>query len=266
MRKKIFAAAAMMTILAATPVFAGTWEKDQVGWYYTYDTGGYARSNLVEIDGDKYYFDANGYMVTGWQTINGQETFFHPDGRLGRGWILDDGKWYYLNDDGSKRIGWFDDGKDMYYLYTDENAKQIGTKEGVMAIGTVTLSGVTYYFDAQGRLDKTVSPFTQDGITYRYREGALQWENINKKGDWIQYSSMEELASDIQEQLYEKYENESRTTENAKHFQDEAKLMLSSLIDESDVEIYIEKVLEELWGYYFSHEDDEDYSDGDPWD
>ena len=94
MRKKIFAAAAVMTLLAATPVFAGTWQQDQVGWYYTYDTGGYAQNALLEIDGAKYYFDANGYMVTGWRNLNGEWTYFYPDGRLARGWVQDGGKWY----------------------------------------------------------------------------------------------------------------------------------------------------------------------------
>lgn len=266
MRKKILAAAAMMTILATTPVFAGTWQQDQVGWYYTYDTGGYAQNAMVEIDGAKYYFDGNGYMATGWRNLNGQWTYFHPDGRLARGWVQDNGKWYYLNDDGTMRVGWFNDSKYTYYLYTYDDTLRIdGAVEGAMAIGTVTLSGVTYYFDGQGRQDTTVSRFSQDGINYRYREGALQWENINKKGDWIQYTTQEELAFDIEELLRERYENEAKTTANAELFKADANQMLPRLIGEGDTELFIEDVLEEMWGYHFSHDDDDDYWDDDYW-
>ena len=60
MRKKIFAAAAVMTLLAATPVFAGTWQQDQVGWYYTYDTGGSAQHALLGRDGAHEYFFEHG--------------------------------------------------------------------------------------------------------------------------------------------------------------------------------------------------------------
>ena len=262
MRKKIFAAAAVMTLLAATPVFAGTWQQDQVGWYYTYDTGDYAQNALLEIDGAKYYFDANGYMVTGWRNLNGEWTYFYPDGRLARGWVQDGGKWYYLNDDGTMRVGWLNEGRYTYYLYTYDDTLTIpGAVEGAMVTGTVTLSGVTYYFDASGHQDTTMSSFTQNGINYRYREGALQWENINEKGDWIQYSSQEELAFDIQEQLQERYDAEAKTRANADLFEADARLMLPRLIGEEETESFINQVLEDMWGYRTSYSYDEEEED-----
>lgn len=269
MRKRIFAAAAIMTLLAAVPAFAGSWQQDQVGWYYTYDTGGYAQNTMLEIDNAKYYFDSNGYMVTGWRNLNGQWMYFYPDGRLARGWVQDGGKWYYLNDDGTMRVGWFSEGRYMYYLYTYNDTLNIsGAIEGAMATGTVTLSGVTYYFDAQGRQDTTMSTFTQDGINYRYREGALQWENINEKGDWIQYSTQEELAFDVQEQLQDRYQNVSKTSANAELFKADARQMLPRLMGESETELFIQQVLEDLWGYHFADDDNDwydDYWDDDYW-
>ena len=233
-----------------------------MGWYYTYDTGGYAQNALLEIDGAKYYFDANGYMVTGWRNLNGEWTYFYPDGRLARGWVQDGGKWYYLNDDGTMRVGWLNEGRYTYYLYTYDDTLTIpGAVEGAMVTGTVTLSGVTYYFDASGHQDTTMSSFTQNGINYRYREGALQWENINEKGDWIQYSSQEELAFDIQEQLQERYDAEAKTRANADLFEADARLMLPRLIGEEETESFINQVLEDMWGYRTSYSYDEEEED-----
>ena len=103
MRKKIFAAAAVMTLLAATPVFAGTWQQDQVGWYYTYDTGGYAQNTMLEIDGAKYYFDANGYMVTGWVDWNGKQYYCSDSGAMLVSTFTPDG--FYVGEDGARTGG-----------------------------------------------------------------------------------------------------------------------------------------------------------------
>ena len=263
MKKKMIAAAAVMTMLSAVPAYAGWWQQDQTGWYYNFDNGAYAKNGMVEIDGKKYYFDQNGYMVTGWVKLDEKWHYFGPDGSLARGWIQDGGKWYFINDDGTMRTGWYNDGKNQYYLYTIEDTFTInGAVEGAMVTGTVTLSGVTYYFDAQGHQDNVVGSFTQDGINYRYRSGVLQWENINEDGDWIQFSTLAEMAADVEEQLIERY-NDNWNSTTARQFVQDAKTLLPRLLeyDETKLDIYIQQTLEEYWGY--EYEDEDEYDDYD---
>lgn len=248
MMKKVLLTAAVLTVLAATPAMAGHWESDDTGWYYMYDTGGYAKGGIVEVDGTKYCFDARGYMVVGWTMVDGEWHYCNSDGRMPTGWIQDNGRWYYFNSDNTMKIGWFNDGKDQYYLYKPEDVGSIrGAVEGAMATGTVSISGVTYYFDAQGKQASMMKTFERDGVNYRYRNEALQWENINEKNDWIQFTSTEDLASDLQEMLIDRYEGK-RTYSNAVKFQEEAEMMLKSLMTETELNAYIDDALEEYWG------------------
>ncbi|MDO5418365.1 MAG: hypothetical protein Q4F29_14295 [Lachnospiraceae bacterium] len=262
MKKRILLTAAVLAIMSAAPALAAGWGQDQTGWYYAEDNGAYAANGWREIEGQKYYFDANGYMVTGWQFLNGQWTYFAPSGALGRGWITDNGRWYFLNDDGTMKTGWMDQGRDRYYLYTAEDAKTIsGAVEGAMASNiTITLQGVTYYFDVSGKYDNIMAPFENGGIRYRYWEGALQWENINQKNDWIQYSTKEELVFDIQEQLMERYDGK-RSYSDASQFKADAAKYLTILMDEGDLELYIDRVLEEQWGYNTGYSTTSNYTD-----
>ncbi len=261
MMKKLLITAGVFTVLAATPAMAGYWDSNANGWFYMYDGGGYAANGIVEVEGTKYCFDANGYMVTGWTWVNGAWHYCNSDGRMPEGcWIQDGGKWYRLNEDNSMRTGWYNDGKDQYYLYKAEDAYTIdGAVEGAMATGTITVGGVTYYFDAQGKQVNTMRDFENNGIKYRYKEGAFQWENINKRNEWIQYDSPEQLAFDLQEQLIERYENDHSYT-SARKFEEEARKMLDRLLSEEEIEDYIDDSLAEHWGqsYRRKNYDDED--------
>ncbi|MCI9592563.1 MAG: hypothetical protein HFG51_00225 [Lachnospiraceae bacterium] len=248
MMKKVLLTAAVLTVLAAAPAMAGQWKSDMVGWYYEYDTGGYAKGGIVEINGEKYCFDANGYMMTGWANVNGEWHYCNSDGRMPIGWIQDGGRWYYFNSDLTMRVGWFDEGKDRYYFYRAEDVNTTqGAVEGAMATGNINLDGVTYYFDASGKQKNMVSSWEQDGISYRYRDGLLQWQNINDKKEWIQFTSKEDLAFSIQEMLIDRYEDK-RTYSNSIKFQEEARLMLGRLMTEAEIDEYLDDALEEYWG------------------
>lgn len=49
-----------------TTTTAGTWMKDNVGWWYMYSNGTYPSNGWVTINNLWYCFDASGYMRTGW--------------------------------------------------------------------------------------------------------------------------------------------------------------------------------------------------------
>lgn len=248
MMKKVLLTAAVLSVLAATPAMAGHWEQDAIGWYYLYDTGGYPKNGIVEVEGKKFCFDSNGYMIVGWTKVDGEWHYCDANGYMPAGWVQDNGRWYYLNADNTMKVGWFNDGKDQYYFYKAEDIGNIrGAVEGAMATGTVSISGSTYYFDAQGKQASMVKSFERDGVTYRYRGDILQWENINEKNDWIQFTTTEDLSSDLQEMLIDRYEGK-RTYTNATKFQEEAELMLKNLMTETELNAYIDEALEEYWG------------------
>lgn len=266
MKKQRLAAILAFTLLGTTPVFAGEWKQDQTGWYYQYDNGDYAKGGIIEIDGEKYGFNGSGYMMTGWNTVYNEWHYFNEDGRMPKGWIQDGGKWYFINDDYTMKTGWYNDGKNTYYFYAEKDLQNADDAVlGAMVLGTITIDGVTYYFDAEGKQDDMMATFTRDGVNYRYRDKALQWENINKKNDWIQYFTKEELIFDLQEQLIERYEG-NYTYETSVKFEEEARMMFTNLLedDPSELEMYIQKSLKEYWGrrtrssYYDDDNDDDD--------
>lgn len=259
MMKKVLMTVAMLSLFAAAPAFAGEWQSDAIGWYYVYDTGGYAKGGLVEINGTKYGFDQNGYMIVGWGWVDGNWHYFNSDGRMPSGWIQDGGRWYYLNEDGTPKVGWYNDGKNQYYFYSADDVGVINNAvEGAMATGTITVSGVTYYFDGEGQQKNVMESFERDGVWYRYRGGVLQWENINQKNDWIQFEDAKHLANDLQEMLVERYEGK-RTYANSVQFEKDARQMLTErLMDPADLEVYIDDVLTEYWGRSSRRDTDDD--------
>ncbi len=265
MMKKVLITAAALAIFSAVPAMAGEWKYNDVGWRYEYDNGSYASNGIVEVEGEKYCFDANGYMVTGWTWVNGAWHYCNSDGRMPAGcWIQDGGRWYRLNEDNSMRTGWYTEGNDQYYLYKAEDVYTMrNAVEGAMAVGTINIDGVSYFFNTQGdklgkRVDKMGSR-ESNGIKFRYENGVSQWENINKRGEWIQFTSSEEMAFDLQEQLIERYENNHSYT-SAREFEDDARKMLKDLISDEEIEDYINDTLTEQWGQSYrrktSNDDD----------
>ncbi len=61
-----------VSALMATTVFAGTWRRDDRGWWYERDDGTYEWSSWVrDPDGSYYYLGADGYMLTNTVTPDG---------------------------------------------------------------------------------------------------------------------------------------------------------------------------------------------------
>lgn len=81
---------------------AGTWKKDEKGWWYELADGGYAKKQWARIGNGWYLFNQDGYMCIGWSQIQGKWYFMHGSGLMAENtWILSKGSWYYLKDDGS---------------------------------------------------------------------------------------------------------------------------------------------------------------------
>lgn len=59
------------------------WQKDDHGWWYRCDDGGYPKSSLTSIDGNWYYFDQDGYLIqnASW-SYNGVIYTADADGRV----------------------------------------------------------------------------------------------------------------------------------------------------------------------------------------
>ena len=86
----------------------GEWILDNVGWWYSFSNGSYARNGWYTLEWrdriDWYYFNADGYLISGWYTdAAGNRYYLHPehDGTFGRmytGWNKVEGKWQFFND------------------------------------------------------------------------------------------------------------------------------------------------------------------------
>lgn len=88
MRMKTIISGLMAAVLSTgmtLTAFAGSWGKNDTGWFYLKDNGQYATNEWDTINGKYYYFDGNGYMLS--DTIT-------PDG-------------YTVNADGALNI-WYD--------------------------------------------------------------------------------------------------------------------------------------------------------------
>lgn len=94
----------------AGTALAGSWAKDNTGWWYDNGNGTYPASSWQWIDGAWYYFDSNGYMKTGW--IN--NTYYCAEsGAMVTGWRQIGGNWYFFAENGTMvKNQWMGD----YYL------------------------------------------------------------------------------------------------------------------------------------------------------
>ncbi len=83
MKRKILTALTIgLTVLSATPVFAGQWKQNAKGYWYENDDGSYPSSAWRSIDGKWYYFKSDGYMNTGWIKVNGQWYYCEQSGEM----------------------------------------------------------------------------------------------------------------------------------------------------------------------------------------
>lgn len=142
--------------------------------YYTDEDG------WVEIDGAYYLFDDEGYMRTGEVTLedeNGDEQEYYleemqdedetpEDSRIGQrtsGWhlVMTDGEYqgkrYYDPENGGAAVseGWVTDGSNRFYIDAETGYAVTETE--------LTIDGVTYHFDVEGRVEGEENPNLEDG-------------------------------------------------------------------------------------------------------
>lgn len=61
----------------------GEWKKNENGWWFSYEDGGYPINRWESIGGKWYFFNDKGYMATGWIPYNGKLYYCNPsDGAM----------------------------------------------------------------------------------------------------------------------------------------------------------------------------------------
>lgn len=60
-----------LSVFLSFASFAGEWQQDTTGWWYSEDDGTYPVNQWQEIDGKQYYFNEKGYMLSDTTTPDG---------------------------------------------------------------------------------------------------------------------------------------------------------------------------------------------------
>ena len=72
MKKLItFIAAGVFALSMAMTSFAGSWQRNNVGWWYQNDNGTWPAACWQQINGAWYYFNPAGYMLENTTTPDG---------------------------------------------------------------------------------------------------------------------------------------------------------------------------------------------------
>ena len=71
-------AAAVLTLTMSMTAFAGSWQKNNTGWWYQNDNGSWPAACWQQINGAWYYFNEAGYMLENTMTPDG--FYVGPDG------------------------------------------------------------------------------------------------------------------------------------------------------------------------------------------
>ena len=127
------------------------WVKDNIGWWYRYANGGYAKSGWEFISGSWYYFNEKGYALSSqWIKYKDNWYYLRDNCKMATGWLSYENNWYYLNDSGTMQTGWILYNNKWYYL----NPKQkTNIPEGAMITGIFEIKGVLYNFLKSGEME-----------------------------------------------------------------------------------------------------------------
>lgn len=249
-----------MTVAMTCTSLAGWEGSAETNYQYRFESGAYARTQIVTIDGINYGFDANANMVKGWLKLSdGDWYYFHPEtGVQLTGWQQINGTWYYLNAEnkGAMHVGMLSHAGKKYYL--DEN--------GAMRTGSIEYNGYTYFAEADGSLRRNAI-VTENGISIRYDDDGMEWyrntENIvNSKGGgdtWLPLlagTALDDQRKDIRE------DNKQIIQEKKDSLFDEYKAkVLTATYKKRDnrLEDWIDKVNRHLTELYVSQTEIEEY-------
>lgn len=196
----IFLLTAFLTVGAAGQAFAGSWQKNETGWWYRNDDGSWPAASWQWLDGNGdgtaecYYFGADGYMLEGTTTPdrytvdkNGAWTVggivqTRPAGKdsVGNGSEGNEAGEKAAKESGAKENGtdgWrYEDGRWKFYengRFLKNTWKMSGknwyylTGDGTMATGLISVDGDRYYLNKDGSLRMSDFFIEEGGIYYQ---------------------------------------------------------------------------------------------------
>ena len=178
----------------------GKYYTDQDKWvqigeaYYLFDENGYMRTGEVEAE------DENGDICRYYLQEKTQDGDMPQNSSIGQrtsGWhaVMEDGtymgKRYYdpKNNGAAVAEGWVDDGSSHYYIDQDTGYAVVDTE--------LTIDGITYHFDEEGRLVGEENPNLKDGWNiedgkwYLCKDGVklMGWQQDPEDGKWYYLDS-----------------------------------------------------------------------------
>ena len=110
-------------------------------FYAQWEAGDPEYTGWVQTDG-KWTYYRQGSPVYGWFRYNGLRFWQDNLGKVPDGWRRIYGKWYHFSGAGSVNTGWVETERGISYLLFD----------GQPAVGSITIEGETWRFDASGIL------------------------------------------------------------------------------------------------------------------
>ena len=113
--------------------------------YARWTPGGDSYTGWLETDSGWTYY-RYGQAVSGWFYYNGLRFWQDIDGSTPNGWKKIDDEWYYFNQSSGVWRGWLETSEGTYYLKAD----------GTRATGHITIQGQLHYFDASGKLFRSL--------------------------------------------------------------------------------------------------------------
>ena len=211
-KKSVFMLISICVLLMFSTVTAsaGTWKKNNIGWWYQEGNNKYPANQWKLINGKWYWFNKNGYMATGWQKISGKWYYLQNNGAmLGQGWHKIGNKWYYMYSSGAlavntwvgnyyvdgngvwiqgktkTQVGWIKSGNKWWYRHADGSYKRNGWEQ---------IEGSWYFFDESGWM-VTGWRYVKGSWYYLQPDGAMLgqgWHMID--GDWYYMYSNGSMA------------------------------------------------------------------------
>lgn len=138
----------------------GGWEQDNIGWWYRFSNGSYAKSRWLRIANVWYWFDSIGYASQNrWEYIDGNYYYFDNDCKMVTGRIQSLGLWYYLNNGnasdrpiGAMLTGWVNIKGNWYYFRKRDDGLPIGS---MVVNQSVYENGKFYHLDENGKWDES---------------------------------------------------------------------------------------------------------------
>ncbi len=188
-KTKLLGASIIFILILAMNVFAGSWQRDQHGWWYRFDNGSYPASKWEMINGSWYHFNSYGYMETGWINDGGTWYYCYGDGSMAHDtWV--DGTYYvgstgemYVNattPDGFK-VGADGTKKKSSGMTEDEAVIIAWNKENddnIASVSELTESGIGYVVDYDAANRRYWVKFVDIEIMKQGGSGTIIWTYV----------------------------------------------------------------------------------------